>query len=81
MTQQKQLKADRRSLLREYILTCVQENVLSWGDLTGGGGIEKILSVISSDVRAVAGEILRTGAVNGLKLLGDLVTARASKRR
>lgn len=64
------LRANRRDYLRDYILACVRDNVLSLGDLASAEVVEKLLRTVSSDVREVAVDILRSGARNGLSALG-----------
>jgi len=75
----KTLKAPRREFLREYVLACVRENVLSWGDLASGAAVDKLLRAISSDIREVATDILSNGAKNGLRVLGDFLSSRSRK--
>lgn len=73
MNQQRALKSNRRDYLREYILACVRDNVLSWGDITNPNIANKLLKAVSSDLRYVVTDLLRTGASNGLQLLGAML--------
>lgn len=59
--------AERREHLKQYILACVRDNVLSWADLASGEAIDKLLKAFSSDFRATMTELGRAGAGGLLK--------------
>ena len=59
--------AERREHLKDYLLTCVRDNVLSWADLASGEALDKLLRTLSSDFRATMAELGRTGASGLLK--------------
>lgn len=58
---------ERREHLKQYILMCVRDNVLSWADLASGEAFDKLLKALSSDFRAVMAELGRNGASGLLK--------------
>jgi hypothetical protein len=61
-------KPDRKAHLREYILACVSENVLSWGDLFQPGVIGKLGKAIATDFEDVLKDLGKNGGANALRL-------------
>jgi hypothetical protein len=59
---------DRRAHLREYLLACIRDQVLSWADLTSPGVLDKLLRTLSADVREVLTGLGRTGGANAARL-------------
>lgn len=59
--------AERREHLKQYILKCVRDNVLSWTDLTSGEAFDKLLKALSSDFRATMADLGRAGGSSLLK--------------
>lgn len=61
-------KPDRKAHLREYILACIGENVLSFSDLAHPGVIDKLLKCLGSDIRAVLKDLGKNGGANALRI-------------
>lgn len=61
-------KPDRKAHLREYILACVCENVLSFSDLTHPGVIDKLLKCLGRDIKAVLKDLGTNGGANALRI-------------
>ena len=77
----------RREYLKQYLLACVQDSVLSIGDLTSPAVFDKLLKVLSRDMKAVLVDLGKTGAssllgIAGMALAGMAqdVIARQSKK-
>jgi hypothetical protein len=64
---------ERREHLKQYILGCVRDNVLSWNDLLSPDIVHKLLGALSKDGKTVVGELLRTGGGNLLRFAGMAV--------
>lgn len=67
----------RQELLKEYLLACVRDNVLSFADLASPDIIHKLVSAISTDARLVIGDLLRQGGSGILRLIGAKVAGAA----
>lgn len=59
----------RREHLKEYILGCIRDNVLSWQDIVNGEAVDKLLRAIPNDLREVMRDLTKKGA-GGLVQLG-----------
>jgi hypothetical protein len=53
--------ADRRALLQQYILACIRDSKLSWADFKSPRIMDKMLKVLSDDVKIVLGDLGRQG--------------------
>lgn len=53
--------ADCRALLQQYIIACVRDSKLSWADLQSPRVLDKMLKVLSDDVKIVLGDLGRQG--------------------
>ena len=53
---------ERKQLLKKYIIACIFDSKLSWGDLASLAVIEKLVKVFSQDARAVITELRKDGA-------------------
>ena len=61
-------KPNRKAHLREYILACVCENVLSWGDLFKPGILAKLGRTVAADFEDVLRDLGKNGGANALRL-------------
>ncbi len=61
-------KPDRKAHLREYILACVSENVLSWGDLFQPGILAKLGKAMACDFEDILKDLGKNGGANALRL-------------
>jgi hypothetical protein len=60
--------SERRELLKQYILTCIRDSALSWSDLTSPKVFDKLLKVLSQDVKVVIGELGQRGKAELLQM-------------
>lgn len=60
----------RREHLKQYVLACVRDSVLSWSDLASPDVFNKFLRILSEDSKLVLFELGRTGGGNLLRVAG-----------
>ena len=70
------MDSERKEHLKQYILACVRDSVLSWNDLASPQVFDKFLKILSWDTRDVLKELGRKGGqgllgIAGAALLGD----------
>ena len=85
MLARRKLSDERREFLRQYILACVRDSLLSLSDLKSLAAPGKVLKVLSQDINDVLREMARTGFGNiaraaGAALIG-LVSDVITKKR
>ncbi len=72
---QKRLGADpncaRQEYLKQYLMACVRDSVLSWGDLASPDVLNKLLKIISKDTKAVIADLGRAAGGNLLSRIGS----------
>jgi hypothetical protein len=68
------LSAERREHLRQYLLACVRDSVLSWNDFKSPAFLDKVLKTLSADTRAVAKEF----GIDGLLRVGTTLVGMAA---
>jgi hypothetical protein len=54
----------RADHLRQYIIGCLQAGILTPADLSSGAFLDKLLKVMSKDMKFVVKDLLRVGAGN-----------------
>lgn len=60
----------RREHLKQYILACVRDSVLSWSDLTSPAVFDKFLKILSKDTKSVFAELGRVGGSGLMRFVG-----------
>jgi hypothetical protein len=68
---------ERREFLKQYILTCVRDSALSWGDLMSPRVFDKLLKILSKDVKVVIVDLGRTGGAGLIQMGAAMLTGLA----
>ena len=64
--------AVRREHLRNYLVACLADNVLTLADLVDVSSLwSKLTKTLTTDVREVAVDLVRRGVSNGAKMIGE----------
>lgn len=72
------LSAERREYLQRYILTCIRDSALTWEDLKSPRFLDKMMQILSRDVKVVLNELGKQGAA-GLLQVGSLMLSRIAE--
>jgi hypothetical protein len=59
---------ERREFLKQYVLTCVRDSALTWSDLMSPRVFDKLLAVLSKDVKVVLVDLGRTGGADLIQM-------------
>jgi hypothetical protein len=57
-------------ILKRYIQACIRDSVLSWADLASLNAIDKVVRMLSKDVKGVLKEFGREASGNLLRVTG-----------
>ena len=76
--------SERRELLTQYILMCVRDSALSWSDIASPAVFEKLLKILSKDVKVALKDLGQKGSAGllrvGVTLLAGFAENVARKR-
>lgn len=80
---QRNKEEERQQHLEDYILKCIGDSVLSWGDLVSGDAYDRLLRVLSADAKAVVKGLLPRAGIGLLSVAATKLAEHAAgaKRR